>query len=212
MNLAELPADFFDDPPARELEPPSTPTARMDEDAASVADVFGDFGSEIADMESSMVDSLKVAGGLPRRAKRGSSLCSDQYLVRLMAEQSLVIQIRPGKMLISRVSLRLTFALSSLMGNLGTSARGHGAHKLIDDLDPDWVLGAPPCTAFSIWNYGRTDKKMDGEAIRTKLAEGRMHLKFCCRMYRRQIRREKLFLHEPWANAMTWSEDCIDKL
>ena len=51
----------------------------------------------------------------------------------------------------------------------------HEALTFIDDLDPDWVLGAPPCTAFSNWNYGLNYKKMDGEAIRAKLAEGRMH-------------------------------------
>ena len=88
----------------------------------------------------------------------------------------------------------------------------HEALQLIEDLDPEWVLGAPPCTAFSIWNYGLNYKKMDAETVRTKLAEGRMHLKFCCRMYRRQIKRGKIFLHEHPATAMSWSEECIGNL
>ena len=65
----------------------------------------------------------------------------------------------------------------------------HEALKLIADMNPDWVIGAPPCTALSSWNYALTHKEMDAEAVRDKLAEGSIHLKFCCRMYRRQMRR-----------------------
>ena len=49
---------------------PDTHAAQMDEDEANVAEVFGDFDSDMAEMESSMVDSLKIAGVLPRRAKK----------------------------------------------------------------------------------------------------------------------------------------------
>jgi hypothetical protein len=42
----------------------------MDEDEANVAEVFGDFDSDMAEMESSMVDSLKIAGVLPRSARQ----------------------------------------------------------------------------------------------------------------------------------------------
>ena len=85
----------------------------------------------------------------------------------------------------------------------------HEALQLITDLEPEWVLGAPPCTASYIWSYGLNYQKMDGEAVRAKLAEGRMHLKFCCRMYRRQIKRGKLFLHEPPATAMSWPRNAL---
>ena len=86
------------------------------------------------------------------------------------------------------------------------------AIKLVDDLNPDWILGAPPCTAFSIWNFGMNYKKMDGDAVRAKLAEGRLHLKFACRLYRRQIKKGKFFLHEHPASALSWSEDSIKQL
>ena len=67
MELDKLPDDFFDDPPARDLDPPSTPTAHMDEDEANVAEVFGDFDPDMEDMESSMVDLLNVARILLRK-------------------------------------------------------------------------------------------------------------------------------------------------
>ena len=53
---------MFDDPPARDLDMPDTPVAHMDEDEAHVAEVFGDFDADMAEMESAMVDSLKIAG------------------------------------------------------------------------------------------------------------------------------------------------------
>ena len=88
----------------------------------------------------------------------------------------------------------------------------HAALKLVEDLKPDWILGAPPCTFFSTWNYGMNYNKMDGETVRAKLAEGRQHLKFVCRLYKRQIKKGKFFLHEHPASALSWSEDSIKQL
>ena len=72
MNLDELADDFFDDPPARELDMPGTHAAQMDEDEANVAEVFGDFDSDMAEMESAMVDSLKIARGSSKKSKKES--------------------------------------------------------------------------------------------------------------------------------------------
>ena len=60
---------------------------------------------------------------------------------------------------------------------------------------------------ISIWNYVLSHKKMDGDAVREKLAEGRMHVKCCCRMYRRRIRRGKFLLQGQSTAAMNWSEE-----
>ena len=86
------------------------------------------------------------------------------------------------------------------------------ALKLLDDLDSDWPLGAPPCIASSIWKFGFNHKDMDGKAVRAKLSAGRMRLNKCCRMYRRQIRRGQDFFHQHQAATMSWSEECTDKL
>ena len=55
-------------------------------------------------------------------------------------------------------------------------------------------------------------KKMDAEAIRMKLEEGRLHLNFVTKLYEDQIRRGKFFLHEQPATAMSWKEESVEKL
>ena len=42
----------------------------MDADESAVADVFGDFDSDMGEAESAMVDSLKMAGVLPKHARK----------------------------------------------------------------------------------------------------------------------------------------------
>ena len=86
------------------------------------------------------------------------------------------------------------------------------ARRLVRRLDPDWVIGAPPCTAFSIWNYGLNYKRMDAAKVQEKLEEGRLHLQFVTSLYREQLKRGKFFLHEQPATAMSWKEECIEKL
>ena len=86
------------------------------------------------------------------------------------------------------------------------------ARRMINEQDPDWVIGAPPCTSFSIWNHGMNYKKMDPDRVSQLLAEGRQHLRFVCSLYRRQIARGKFFLHEHPATALSWKEEDIDAL
>ena len=35
------------------------------------------------------------------------------------------------------------------------------ARDMIEKQNPDWILGAPPCTAFAIWNYAMNCPKND---------------------------------------------------
>ena len=77
------------------------------------------------------------------------------------------------------------------------------------DTKPDWILGAPPCTPFSIWNHGINFKKMDAAKVKALIAEGLVHLRFVCSLYRMQMARSKFFLHEHPASAVSWREDEI---
>ena len=70
------------------------------------------------------------------------------------------------------------------------------ARDLVDRLDPTWMIGSPPCTAFSMWNYAMNHPKMDPQVVAAQLTEGRRHLAFVCTLYKRQIQRGKYFLHE----------------
>ena len=80
----------------------------------------------------------------------------------------------------------------------------HDAMALVDAQDPDWIIGSPPCTSFSLLNRGLNYPKMDQAIVARKIAEGMIHLKFVCALYRRQARRGKWFLHEHPKTAASW--------
>ena len=84
------------------------------------------------------------------------------------------------------------------------------SRSMIEKQDPDWIVGAPPCTPFSIWNHGINFKKMDPDKVKALIAEGLVHLRFVCSLYRYQMSRGKFFLHEHPASALSWR--AIEKL
>ena len=40
------------------------------------------------------------------------------------------------------------------------------ARKTIDDQNPDWIQGAPPCTAFAIWNYATNNPNIHPDKVK----------------------------------------------
>ena len=54
--------------------------------------------------------------------------------------------------------------------------------------------------------------KMDPARVKALMAEGRTHLEFVARLYRRQLANAKDFLHEQPATAWSWDEKCITDL
>ena len=84
------------------------------------------------------------------------------------------------------------------------------ARELIDRDQPDWLIGSPPCTAFSIWNYAMNYPKMDKEKVRAAVEAGRTHLNFVVSLYRKHMNRDKLFfLHEHPATALSWKGETV---
>ena len=83
------------------------------------------------------------------------------------------------------------------------------ARELLDQDDPDWLIGSPPCTAFSLWNYAINCPKMDPEKVRRAVDEGRTHLNFVVSLYRKQMLKGKHFLHEQPATALSWKENTV---
>ena len=86
------------------------------------------------------------------------------------------------------------------------------ARRLIDERQPTWIIGSPPCTPFSIWNRNLNYKHMDKERVRNLIAEGRRHLAFVTSLYRKQMLQGRHFLHEHPASALSWSEPGIAAL
>ena len=86
------------------------------------------------------------------------------------------------------------------------------ALRMQDTLEPQWIIGSPPCTDWSSWNVGINHKKMTPEEVARRMAEARVHLKFVVRLYRRQLAAGRHFLHEHPAGATSWREDYMVKL
>ena len=82
------------------------------------------------------------------------------------------------------------------------------AEELIEFLRPDLLIGSPPCGPFSQIQFLNQTKCDPAEMLR-KVQEGREHLRFCCKLYLKQIERKKFFLHEHPASASSWHQEDI---
>ena len=93
--------------------------------------------------------------------------------------------------------------------NFNHKADQREALELWETLKPDWVIGSPPCTDWSSWNYGINHKKMSSEEVERRLAEARVHLKFVVLLYKKQLACGRHFLHEHPASARSWRESYV---
>ena len=84
--------------------------------------------------------------------------------------------------------------------------------RRIRTLKPTWVIGSPPCTAFSIWNVGINYKKMNPKTVAHMLEEGRSHIAFMAGIYREQLRHGRHFLREHPATATSWRGPVMEAL
>ena len=84
--------------------------------------------------------------------------------------------------------------------------------QLVESEDPDWIVGSPPCTSFSLLNRGLNYPKMDALVVEEKIREGLLHLRFVCALYKRQVRCGKWFLHEHPKDAASWRCPYIERL
>ena len=86
------------------------------------------------------------------------------------------------------------------------AAHRRDALDLIERLQPMWVVGSPPCTAFCQMNTKLNFKRMAPEKVRDLLADGRLHLTFMAQIYRKQLSAGRYFLHEHPSTAASWRE------
>ena len=87
------------------------------------------------------------------------------------------------------------------------------AREMIDKEEPTWLIGSPPCTAFSLWNVAMNyPKAPDQEAVKEAIARGRRHLRFCTSLYRKQLKAGRHFVHEHPATALSWKDSHIMSL
>ena len=86
------------------------------------------------------------------------------------------------------------------------------AEPMIESDDPDWLVGAPTCTAWSMLNFWLNYQKMNPKYVERKLTDAKVHIDFCCRLYRRQLARGRWFLHEHPREAKSWKRLPIQRL
>ena len=85
------------------------------------------------------------------------------------------------------------------------------ADHVIDVLQPELLLGCPPCHAFSALQW-LNHPGMDDEVVDERMKEAVGHLDFCAQQYRKQIARQKFFLHEHPKTASSWHVPSIQQL
>ena len=79
--------------------------------------------------------------------------------------------------------------------------------KKIDEVDPDLLIGSPPCTKFSILQKsvrakGLTDQQQ--EKFEVGLGQATRHINFCVRMYHKRRIKNRYYLHEHPLTATSW--------
>ena len=85
------------------------------------------------------------------------------------------------------------------------------ALRLLREQRPKMLVGSPPCTPHSAWQY-INEKKRDPDLVRLEKGRGNAHFKFVAAMYREQAAGGRYFLHEHSAGATSWGEESIREI
>ena len=93
------------------------------------------------------------------------------------------------------------------------SRRSHrdAARRMVADLEPTWLIGSPPCTTFSSWQYVNY-ALLPPEEVERKKNAGLVHLKYVAQLYKEQVKGGRHLLHEHPLSAMSWSEPCMQEI
>ena len=83
--------------------------------------------------------------------------------------------------------------------------------KLIMLTKPLFVIGSPPCTAFSKLQH-LSKAKRDPAVVKAELDAARVHLEFCMSLYLLQMRGNRFFVHEHPQDADSWTEDSVTRI
>ena len=111
------------------------------------------------DAADAMVTALTRAGVAPEQARiaainknqRAPALTFVEVYGRSVRNQSLHFRRNLSIKGLDALDLRKTES-NNEPWNFTKKADRRQAGQLVEDLNPDWILGAPPCAAFAIWN------------------------------------------------------------
>ena len=77
--------------------------------------------------------------------------------------------------------------------------------RLIDEQDPYLLTGSPPCTEFGIL-LNVSKSKLSPKMGEQRKSRARQHLAMAVKKYRKQMQRNRYFLHEHPTCAESWQE------
>eukprot|EP00972_Heterocapsa_arctica_P051166 7521680-Heterocapsa_arctica.AAC.1 len=97
--------------------------------------------------------------------------------------------------------------MKGILWDFSKAARRKDARDLLEATRPKVLIGSPMCIAFSALQ-ALSDRRRDPEVVRRQLVQAEVHLRFCCELYKLQIRREDYFVHEHPAGAASWKCEC----
>ena len=83
--------------------------------------------------------------------------------------------------------------------------------KLLRETKPLFLIGSPPCTAFSSLPH-LSRAKRDPAVVKAELDAARDHLNFCMDFYEIQIKGGKCFVDDHPHGAASWMEECLVRL
>ena len=85
------------------------------------------------------------------------------------------------------------------------------AEELIDLLQPELIIGCPPCGPFSALQW-LNHPKMTEQQAQDRMKDAAARVEFCVKLCRKQISRKKFFLHEHLSRASSWRFDCMEEI
>ena len=75
--------------------------------------------------------------------------------------------------------------------------------KLVAEGRPLFIIGSPPCTAFSIIQNINKERR-DEKKVQKELEEAKEHIRFSIKLYRMQLEGNRFFVHEHPVAATSW--------
>ena len=78
------------------------------------------------------------------------------------------------------------------------------ARQIIREQRPYMLIGSPPCTKFSTWQFLNWAKSKDRPAMDRARAAAEVHLNFVAELYQEQMDGGRYFLHEHPMYATSW--------
>ena len=78
------------------------------------------------------------------------------------------------------------------------------ARQIIREQRPYMLIGSPPCTKFSTWQFLNWARSKDRPAMERARAAAEVHLTFVAELYQEQMDGGRYFLHEHPMYATSW--------